>query len=1238
MLACTSSNAQLLEFVQNKGQWDKQADFRGELANNGALQLQKNGYRIMLNNEADIKRVHNYMHGLSIGSGPVTPVTKPPKSAKTIDNPTDGSGGTGGNSGDGTGAPIIIHSHAYQVIFMGSNDTSAITAAPDKPLDSYNNYFIGSDPTKWASNCVSYQAVTYNNLYTGIDIRYYTYNGSLKYDFIVHPGADPSQIAMYFDGADKVSIQGNGSLRIQTSVGDVNELSPYSYTAGSNGKVTVKAKYVIRKNIVSFQLEDYDKSSTLVIDPTLVFSTFTGSKADNWGFTATYDKQGNLYAGGIVFGNGFPVSNGAYQTSFGGGTNDGTSAIDMGIMKFNSSGSKRVYATYIGGAGNDQPHSMVVDNNNNLIIAGRTTSGRSYPQTSPLYGTEGPDRGNYDIVLTKLNAAGSALVGSRRIGGSGMDGVNVKTNYAGAAQVGASSTRRNYGDDARSEVITDDANNIYLAAQTQSADFPTTPGAFQPTSGGAQDGVVIKTAGDLSNIIFSSYLGGSKDDASFVLALNPNDQNIYVAGGTQSENFPGTGNGNVIAGTYQKGDCDGFVAIISNDGSRIIKSSYFGTPGEDLIFGIQFDKGGVPYITGTTTGTWYTTDNAAFKQDKGKQFISKIKPDLSGYVYSTVFGAGQGKPDISITAFLVDRCENVYVSGWGGGENATGYGNNNTRALTTTPDAYIANSPQRDGADFYFFVLKKDAAAQLYGSMFGQIGGLFDHVDGGTSRFDKDGVIYQAVCANCGGGTDLSVPGNHFPTTAGVWAPVNGTTKSNGDVAGCNLAAIKMAFHLAGISAGLRTTIEGIVGKTSGCAPSDVLFEDTMAMGKQYIWSFGDGTPDVTTTDNKINHTYLNPGNFRARLISVDPSSCNVYDTAYADIRIRTDRAFLSYDFTKVGPCTSMQYDFTNTSTAPSRPFTSKSFVWDFGDGTVTDSVGTQTQTHTFAAAGTYNIVLRLTDTSYCNYPDSVLKQVRISPLVKAQFETPASGCAPYEAEFTNTSLGGQRFSWDFGDGSPASTDINPTHLYNTPGTYIVKLHAEDDNTCNKTADTSFTITVSPKPEAAFSYTPITPEANTPVVFLNGSSGATSYIWDFGDGERLPTIMRDTTVKHIYQATDTFKACLYAANQYGCMDTACHAVAALVIPLVDVPNAFTPNGDGVNDVITLRGYGMSKVIFRIYNRWGVMVFQSNSTKQPSWDGRYKGTIQPQDVYTYIADIEFFDGTKYQKKGDITLLR
>ncbi len=1205
---------QSLEFVENKGQWDNRIQYQGQL-NTGLFSLKKDGgYKMTLLSHDDVRAVGEFIHGHK--------------------DKTQASGTSGGDkelavtasssnktsvaaSNDGT-----IHGHVYEVSFLNANPNP--TAIADKEQSFYNNYYLGNDKSKWASGCKVFAAVTYQNVYPNIDVRYYTDKGQLKYDIIVNPGGDINRVALYVDGVEALKLK-DEQLVFKTTVDEVKEAIPYSYQLGKKGRQEVTCRFDVKGNIVRYKLDNLiDKAATLVIDPSLIFSTFTGSTAENWGYTATYDGAGNFYAGGIVFGAAAPYNNGAFSYS---GTTANTGegkGCDMGIIKFNPTGTAKIYATYVGGkSGNSFPQSLIVDASNNLIIAGKTTAAE-YPSTTRVGA-----RGGYDIVITKLRADGTGLVGSLVIGGTGDEGVNIENKYS-STNKGAISTRRNYGDDSRSEVIFDNSGNILLVSCTQSTDFPII-NAFQSTNGGAntsgraQDGLFIKATSDLSTVLVSSYLGGDNDDAAFVLSINPTSGNIYVAGATASTNFPGNKTG-VITAANAGGACDGFVSVLNSNGTQLLQSTYLGTSGADVVYGIQFDKFGFPYVMGTTTGAWTVTSNIGFVQNGGKQFISKLQPSLSAYVYSTVFGTNSSVPNISPTAFLVDRCENIYISGWGGTANTQQqYGSAGTSGLAVTPDAVKRTG---DGSDFYFFVMERNATKQLYGSLFGQNGGYGEHVDGGTSRFDANGIIYQSLCS-CGN-ADVGA-GNAFPISGGAFASQRGLD-------GCNLAAIKIAFNLSGVGSGVQSSIQGTANRKTGCVFTEVEFKDTLALGKTYVWNFGDGSPEQTTTAPNIKHAFTVVGNYSVRLVAIDSSTCNIKDTSYVMIRVRNDAATLALTATKLAPCDALSYRFDNTSIAPAgKPFSNNSFTLFFGDGRQ-QTVGVGSFQHSYPAAGTYNAGLILSDTNYCNYPDTIKLQLRIAANVKAQFTTPATGCAPYQAVITNTSLAGDTFTWDFGDGTTFIGANPPPHLYAGVGSYTIRLTVIDTNTCNKVDSAAFTITVNGKPTSAFTFSPNPPQANTAVVFTNNSIGvASSYKWLYGDGDSLVTSNINATVSHIYNATNTYNACLIAANLSGCRDTSCQNVRAITVPLLDVPSAITPNGDGINDLVLVRGYGITKMDWRIYNRWGVLVFQSNTQKQ-GWDGKFKGNVQAQDVYTYTLEVEFSDGTKYSKKGDITLLR
>jgi gliding motility-associated-like protein len=1175
-----------IEFIENKGQWDSRVLFMGRV-NNGAFFIRKEGFTVVQYNTSDYSDVYQYIHNGNT------------QALKTLK----------------------LRGQAFHVDFQGASPN--VKVVPDKAVASYNNYFVGTDPSKWAGGCRLYQAVTVQNVYPNVDVRFYTDNNFLKYDIIAKPGADISRIALKYDGIEKLEVK-NRELVIGTSLGDLRETMPTSYQTNLRENREVVCRYNVSGKTVRFDVRDYDPKSTLVIDPSVVFCSFSGSTADNWGFTATYGADGSMYGGGIVFGSGFPVSTGAFQTSFQNGP------FDIGIIKLTPDGSNRVYATYIGGSGEEQPHSLIVDNSGQLVLAGRTnspvTGTGAYPLKNPATDVVGVC-GGYDIVVTKLNANGTGIIGSKRIGGSGKDGVNIDENRG----LGTTSLMRNYGDDGRSEVILDAGANVYVASCTQSSDFPIRGGGFQGSSGGAQDGALIKLSPDLSTVIFSTYLGGNGNDAAYVLSIAPSG-NIYVAGGTESTaaSFPGNETGTI--GPSNNGGVDGYVLVANNSGTSVVRSTFLGTSGADQVYGIQFDQLGFPYVMGQTTGSWpITAGTPTFGSSSGKQFIAKLQPDLSAWVYSTVFGTGSVTPNISPIAFLVDRCENVYISGWGGFYGTTNWYNSaGTTGLPITAGAIKSNT---DGKDFYFFVLKKDATQQLYGSFFGEFnrpGYGCDHVDGGTSRFDKDGKIYQAICANCNLDPNVRPV---FPTTVGSWAPNNvANTRAE-----CNLAMLKIDMNLAGVRGGIQSVIDGVPRDSAGCVPLTVDFIDTVGNAVTYEWDFGDGSPRVTTNVPFTQYTYNVVGNYLAMLIAIDPNTCNVRDTSYVNIRVGDLKAILNASNTKIGPCTSFDYRFDNLSTTdPTRPFQDTSFMWIWGDGSAPVIAGMTSVTHSFPAPGTYIVQLVLKDTAYCNNPDTFDIELEVAENVIARFTTPSVGCRPYTAIFDNTSVAGQTWLWDFGDGT-TSTDFEPTHFYPLPGPYTITLTATNPNTCNVTSTFTYNITVVDKPVALFTWGPDPPLVNTPANFTNLSSAdAVSFKWVFGDGDSLVTTSR-ATVQHQYNATGTFNACLTAYNSAGCDSTVCMPVKALIEPLVDVPNAFTPLSGDINSIVTVKGFGIGKIQFIIWNRWGQKVFETNNRFQ-GWDGKIKGVVQPMDVYVYTLNIEFTDGTKATKKGDITLIR
>jgi gliding motility-associated-like protein len=275
-----------------------------------------------------------------------------------------------------------------------------------------------------------------------------------------------------------------------------------------------------------------------------------------------------------------------------------------------------------------------------------------------------------------------------------------------------------------------------------------------------------------------------------------------------------------------------------------------------------------------------------------------------------------------------------------------------------------------------------------------------------------------------------------------------------------------------------------------------------------------------------------------------------------------------------------------------------------------------------------------MTDTMACNSPDTVVKLVEINQIfVDAGFSIPDTICVGDTTLFTNTSTNATSFQWTFGNGQGGSTDEHARHTFTEPGTFVVTLRSFNPTSCNKADSITRTITVNPNPTASFSFTPLLPETNVPTTFHNQSQNATRYQWSFGDGQGST----EEHPVHNYNRSGTYTVCLTAFNSLGCKARVCKPVTADILPLADVPTAFTPNGDGANDVLYVRGYSIQTLDFKIFNRWGEMVFETQNQSK-GWDGTYKGKPQEMEAYGYTLFVVFYDGTTLKKQGNITLLR
>jgi gliding motility-associated-like protein len=716
----------------------------------------------------------------------------------------------------------------------------------------YHNYFIGSDASKWKSMVRGTSKITAPNYFEDGQLIYTTEKDQLAFHLELAPHGDIAQFAFQIQGADAVAVNPEGQLVLQHRFGTITYSKPIAWNIDSNGeKIEVPITWELQNGQIDFVLsEDYDPNLPLYIDPSLTFSTFTGSPVDNWGFTATPDVNGNLFGGGIVFGSGYPTTVGVFDASYNSGT--GTFPMDVSITKFNANGTALLYSTYLGGSGNETPHSLVCAPNGELFVYGVTSStnfpmaGQSYDNNfngGPYWTYDALEFNGSDIYIARFNAAGTALIASTYLGGSNTDGINLSAlNY-------------NYGDHYRGEIVLDANNNVYVASTTNSSNFPT-QNAFQNTLNGTQDAIIFKLNTGLSQVLWSSYFGGSGADAGNSIATGSNGS-VYVAGGTTSTSLPISG-GNDL--TYNGGSSDGYAIRINSASGAMQSGTYMGQAEYDQTYFVRTDVNNAVYVYGQSESAWGITPGCYGNANSG-QYIRKYSTDLSTINWTTMIGAGTGHVEISPTAFLISDCYDIYLAGWGGQLNQL-YGQASFSTSSNFPvtlDAYQLNT---NGSNFYIAVLDQDASALKYATFMGGQNSSSNHVDGGTSRFDNQGRIYHAVCGACGG-NDYG-----FTSTPGVWSPTNQSSN-------CNLACFK--FEL--------STIEAIAAQPAPliCIPQSVFFDNNSQNANSFFWDFGDGT---TSSAYEPIHAYTTPGTYTVLLVAFDSTGCFTPDSVTVSVNI----------------------------------------------------------------------------------------------------------------------------------------------------------------------------------------------------------------------------------------------------------------------------------------------------------------------------------------------------------------
>lgn len=591
---------------------------------------------------------------------------------------------------------------------------------PMQRLKSISNYFIGNNPKGWHARIPNYAAVRYQDIYPGVDWIVFGNPNRLEYDLLVAPRAHPQEIRFQITGVQKLALGRHGNLLITAGGQTLRELKPVVYQVMASGKRhAITGRYLLDGQQIAFSLGVYDHTRPLIIDPTLVYSTYLGGTSNDFATAVAVDSAGDAYVTGDAGSTDFPTTNPIQ------GTNKGDNIF---ISKFNADGNALVYSTYLGGTNGDEgAHGIAVDAAGNVYVTG-TTFSEDFPTINAFQGT---NKSTYSAApaqafATKLNAAGDALVYSTYLGGSGSlnNGLGIAIDSIGEAYVvgitnstdfptldpyqgiyrgrgdifvtkfsaaGNSLVYSTYlGGSAYQEanaVAVDSSGSAYITGVTNSTDFPLV-NPFQATDKAAPSnstngtGFVTKFSPSGMILEYSTYLGGSNYDVPMAITVD-NSDDAYVTGVTVSTDFP-------VVNAYQSqllGGGNAFVTKLNPSGNALVYSTYLGGKGLDSAYGIAVDSTGDAYIVGKTTSADFPTVSpiqatnfgASFLPPANNAFITEFNPAGDKLLFSTFLG---GTPswgptanhttipfDDSANAVALDSKGNVYVAGTAGSGN-----------------------------------------------------------------------------------------------------------------------------------------------------------------------------------------------------------------------------------------------------------------------------------------------------------------------------------------------------------------------------------------------------------------------------------------------------------------------------------------------------------------------------------------------------------------------------------------
>jgi len=1229
------------------------------------------------------------------------------------------------------------------------------------------NYYLEHSPNG-IFNVKTVTKITIKDVYEGIDWVLYTNNGiagsSLKQDFIVHPNANPNRIKLIYEGSGRLEVK-NNQIHFENEIGEIQEGKLFCY----QGNEEVKSNYTIKKNQelriknqeahqqqfsyeIGIQLNEYDKSKELIIDPQLVWATFYGGNAADGPMSIATDNNGSIFITGYTITTVFPLLNAGgtshYQGVYAGGSSE------TFILKFSNNG-QRLWATYYGGALYEKAYSICTDPTGNVFVTGATDSplfpllnggGTSYNQ--PIYGG-----GNSDVYILKFSNAGQRLWA---------------TFYGGS------------GDENGHSICTDAAGTVFVTGLTNSANFPflnSGAGAYyQTVLGGSFDNFIAKFANN-GQQIWSTLYGGNQDDKAFAICSDVIG-NIFITGYSGSSNLPLINVAGSFNQSVNQGSNDGFISKFSNAGVHLWASFYGGTS-SDYPYSICADNVGNVYIAGKTESANFPVFNpggGAYFQGVygggsifgGDAFIVKFS-NVGAQLWATYYGGSLNEQIYTYDNLATDSCNNVYFS------FSTFSTNIAVTAATGCPNEF---SDVTIGGTRDKFIVKFNAAGKsLWANYLGGDGTDFgeavavDNNDnlfitgewtavttsstyplmnpGGTAYYDAtqngqdEGHVLKFIqtppsftqsqvntigCSGCNGSATITLSCG-TPNYSYVWSnssqTLNDTSNTNTisnlcagtytvtATSNCN-QSVTATFTITGsggppivtsqnisICTGQNFTLPGgTIINTSGSYIDTVLASNgcdsiittnvtitntitssqspVICTGQNFtlpggtivsaagiftdtINSFG-GCDSVITTTLTVNPPFAitqNPVICKGQTFTLP--NTNIVDSSgtYIDTLQTTSGcdSIITTNLTITPALTVTQNPIICTGTNFTLPDGS---IVNTG-GSYTDTIATtngcdsiittnltvkpnssSSQSASICAGASYTLPSGTVVSTAGVYPDTINSSNGCDSIITVTLTNalaPNVNASPLTIPCTQTSgtitsnstTPNATYNWSGPGIVSGGATNNP--IVNAAGTYTVMI-TDPITGCTITATTTVTIALGP---TAVVSPDITIQYGSSTILT--ASGGTNYSW-------TPTTNLNPTTGNAVTASpnQTITYCVEVRDNNGCRDTACVTVSVeMPCPTnesLQVPNAFSPNSDNVNDDFCLQGWDVCIEEFSviIFNRWGAKVFESQDPNF-CWDGYHSGSIMDAQVFVYylkarVANIE----KAIIKKGNISLIR